>query len=68
LIRQTRLTDGALQIEARRQLDGRTMFIKARVYVRGSRGYVVHCSVFSQRLAALEEPVPARFFASVRFK
>jgi hypothetical protein len=68
LIRQTRLTDGALQIEARRQLDGRAMFIKARVYARGSRGYVVHCSVFSQRLAALDEPLPARFFASFRFK
>jgi hypothetical protein len=68
LIRQTRRIDGALQIEAQRQLDGRTMFIKARVYARGSRGYVVHCSVFSQRLAALDEPLPARFFASFRFK
>lgn len=68
LIRQMQLADGALQIEAQRQLDGRTMFIRARVYARGSRGYVVHCSVFSQRLAALDEPLPARFFASFRFK
>jgi hypothetical protein len=68
LIRQTRLADGALQIEARRQLDGRTMFIRARVYARGSRGYVVHCSVFSQSLAALDVPLIARFFASFRFR
>ena len=68
LIRQTRLANGALQIESRRQLDGRTMFIRARVYARGSRGYIVSCSVFSQSLAALDEPLPARFFASFRFK
>jgi len=68
LIRQTRLADGALQIESRRQLDGRTMLIRARVYARGSRGYVVHCSVFSQKLAALDEPLLARFFASFRIK
>jgi hypothetical protein len=68
LIRQTRLSDGALQIESRRQLDGRTMFIRARVYVRGSHGYVVSGSVFGQSLAALDEPLPARFFASFRFK
>lgn len=68
LIRQTRLGDGALQIDSRRQLDGRTMFIRARVYVRGSHGYVVSSSVFGQRLAALDEPLPARFFASFRFR
>jgi hypothetical protein len=68
LIRQTRLSDGALQIESRRQLDGRTMFTRVRVYIRGSRGYVVSCSVFSQSLAALDEPIGARFFASFRFK
>jgi hypothetical protein len=68
LIQQTQLADGALQIESRRQLDGKVMFIRARVYARGSRGYVVHCSVFSQRLTALDEPLPARFFASFRFK
>jgi hypothetical protein len=68
LIRQTRLADGALQVESRRQLDGRTMFIRARVYARGSRGYVVHCSVFSQSLATLDNQLPARFFASFKFK
>jgi hypothetical protein len=68
LIRQTRLADGALQIESRRQLDGRTLFIRARVYIRGSRGYVASCSVFSQRLAALDEPIAAHFFASFRLK
>ncbi len=68
LIRQTWLADGALQIESRRQLDGRTMFIRARVYARGFQGYVVSCSVFSRDLAALDDPLPARFFASFRFK
>lgn len=68
VIRQTRLVDGALQIDTRGQLDGRTMFIRARVYARGSRGYIVSCSVFSQSLAALDEPLPTRFFASFKFK
>jgi hypothetical protein len=68
VMRQTRLDDGALQIDTRGQLDGRTMFIRARVYTRSSRGYIVSCSAFSQSLAALEEPLPTRFFASFRFK
>jgi hypothetical protein len=68
LIRQIRLADGALQIDSRRQLDSRSMFSRARVYIRGSRGYIVSCFVFSHSLAALDEPLPARFFASFRFK
>lgn len=68
LIQQARLADGALQFESRRQLDGRTMFSRVRVYIRGSRGYIVSCSVFSQSLSALDEPLPARFFASFRLR
>jgi hypothetical protein len=68
LIRQTRLADGALQIESEREINGRRLFIRARAYARGSRAYVVSCSVFGQSLSALDEPLPARFFASFRLK
>jgi hypothetical protein len=68
VIRQAQLADGALQIDTRGQLDGRTMFIRARVYARSSRGYIVSCSVFSNSSTALDEPLPTRFFASFKFR
>ena len=68
LIRQTRLTDGALQVESEREINGRTLFIRVRLYARGSHAYVVACSVFSRRPSALDEPLPARFFASFRLR
>lgn len=68
LIRQTLLVDGALQIESRRQLHGRTLFIRARLYSRGARAYGVTCSVYGRDISELDEPVPARFFASFRLE
>jgi hypothetical protein len=68
LTKQARRADGALQVESRRQINGRTLLIRTRLYSRGSRAYVVTCSVFSQNPSALDEPLPTRFFASFRLR
>lgn len=68
LIRQTRLADGALQIDSRREISGRALHIRVRLYARELQAYVVTCSVFSQNPSALDEPLPERFFASFRLR
>jgi hypothetical protein len=65
LIRLVRLSDGGRELLCQTQLNGRPAFRLLRLYIHGTRVYMLTCTAAER--SKLDDPAIARHFASFRF-
>lgn len=65
-IKQTRLERNVYQVDSRGLVGAQTGYMRTRLYIRGTRLYMIGCMSASASPAGLDGPVPAQFFASFR--